>query len=139
MPILRYLNVDLDIVSKVEPAKLLKALGGRVCVLYSGKTRGQWLTCLEQSRYYRTPGKALAGWIRLLEKMPAAAKRELKNSKMKTFDAGFDVAAGSKCHRLALGEDELRALAKWGARHVVTLYEADTTEPGGGVLDPKAT
>lgn len=139
MPTLRYRNIDLEIVSKVEPAKLLKALGGRVSVLYSGKTRGQWLTCLEQSRHYRTPGKALAGWMRLLENMPAAAKRELKDSKMKTFDTGFDVAAGSNGHRLALGEDELRALAKWGARHVVTLYEADTTEPGGGVLDPKAT
>lgn len=139
MPTLRYLNVDLDIVSKVEPTKLLKALGERVCVLYSGKTRGGWFTCLEQSRYYRTPEKALAGWMRLLEKLPAAAKRELKSSKVITFDAGFDVAAGSNFHRLALGEEELRALAKWGARHVVTLYEADTTEPGGGVLDPKAT
>jgi plasmid stabilization system protein ParE len=131
MPKLHFLNVDLDMLFKREPKILLRELGRRVAVLYSGPHPTGHLVVLElaSSSQAKDPHKPLRKWIRLLGTLSPAAKQEFENALSRVFDLGFDVANAGRFDRIELPKELLVKLAKLGASYAVTLYAAEPDVP----------
>lgn len=126
MPKLHFLNVDLDLLFADEPKLLLRELGRKVVVLYSGEDPRGHLVVLELSGNTRHPVNALRKWIRLLSTFSPKAKREFLKATSRTFDLGFNVGNDRKFHQIKLPSDLLAQLARWGAGYTITLYQEET-------------
>lgn len=140
MPKLHFLNVDLDLLFAEEPKLLLRELGRKVIVLYSGEDPRGHLVVLELSGFPRHPEKALRKWIKLLSTLSPKAKREFLKATSRTFDLGFDVGHHKNSHQIKLPPDLLTGLARWGAGYTITLYQEETASESGSMAPgPGAT
>lgn len=129
MPKLHFLNVDLDMLFKKKPKILLRELGRRVAVLYSGEHPKGHLVALELSSHETNAHKTLRKWIRLLGRLSPESKQEFNNALSRVFDLGFDVADGGRSDRIELPKELLEKLATLGASHAITLYAAESDVP----------
>jgi len=126
MPKLDFLNVDLEMIFAVEPKTLLRDLGRRVIVLYSGEHPKGHFVGLELNRYIKDPCKALRRWLRILGMLTPNAKRELRKATSRTFDFGFEVIPdNTHLVQIKLPPDLLAGLAELGAGYTISLYKAE--------------
>lgn len=129
MPKLNFCNVDLEVMFSKEPKVLLRELGRKVIVLYSGAHPKGHLVALELSSFTRDAHKTMRRWIKLLGTLSPAAQREYRKAFSRVFDLGFEVSMAEKSVQIELPKEHLAALAKLGASYVVTLYAAEPQLP----------
>lgn len=127
MPKLDFYNTDFELIFKREPKLLLKSLGERVFVLYSGEHPKGHLVSMELSPYVKDPVKSLRRWLRFLKSLPPTARRALRQAKSRVFDLGFGIADDPQMSQIELPRDLLAEIARWKASYVVTLYPAQFT------------
>ena len=129
-----FLNVDLEVFSRSSLAPFVKGLGRSVHVLHEGRWGRKYAACLELwvSGSGQKADVIIRRMVHLLSKMPRAAQRLWNGAQVKQFNLGIQAALKPRSFELSLQPDTLRAVARLGARLVVTVYAAEVpaAEPG---------
>ncbi len=93
--------MDLDVESRSDLTHFIDALGEKVVVLRSGRVRGKHRVSLELGgplslrRNKPTPDKCVVAFSKLIERLPALARRGWDRASLRRFDVGFQVRGGS--------------------------------------------
>ncbi|MEW6367270.1 MAG: hypothetical protein AB1714_21780 [Acidobacteriota bacterium] len=129
----RFLNVDVDVLSKVSLEPLLAALGSKILPLYVGR----------EGRYYSAHfelaassdedvdkvTRRLAG---LIAGLRGAARKLWKEARTRGFNVGIQGGINPRMQEIAIEEDTVNLVARVGGRIVVTTYAAEiATAPRG--------
>ena len=130
---LRFLNIDLDLVTAAEPSRLLADMGDAVFVLYSGPTDDGHLTSLEIAGDSTTPESTMQEFRRILDQLEAPAKHEWLQARKKEFNFGFETEEAPKQVKFSLSPKVISMLAETGGSFGITVYRnAEITEPPAG-------
>jgi hypothetical protein len=132
----QFLNVDLEIVSRKKLDVLVRELGERVFVLYSGPAprvkrgkRVQHLLTMEIAggsvMRSRTPDRIIHALCDVIEKLPPVSRR-LWDGAERVFDIGYELRPeGKELFQLTLKPDTVERVAALGATIAVTSYPHD--------------
>lgn len=99
-PSAEFLNVDLEVGSRSALTPIIDALGEKVIVLHSGRFRGKHLVCLELDgplsvkRNDPTPDKCILAFSKLIERLPALARRGWDRASLRRFNVGIQINGG---------------------------------------------
>lgn len=118
----RFLNIDLELVTDVEPSMLLAELGDAVVVLDSGSRGGGYLTTLETAGEALSPEAAMREFRRILDRLPEPAEQEWSEVRKKEFNFGFEVERASKTIELSLSPEVIAMIAETHASFKITVY-----------------
>lgn len=125
-----FLNVDLDVEAPSDLTPLVKALGPKVFDLHTGPGRAGYETHLElDSRpgQFESAEATIAGFLELLAALPSRPRALWNKATRRDFNIGIQAGSRPRAFELALSPDSLKAVARVGARVVVTVYGADAT------------
>jgi hypothetical protein len=133
-----FLNVDLEVFSRESLAAFAKALGPSVHVLHEGRWGRRYAACVElwSSGYGQTADSIISRMARRLSKMPRSGKVLWNRAQVKQFNIGIEAAATSRTFELHIKPETVRAVARLGARLVVTVY-APERQTGPHTTDSK--
>jgi hypothetical protein len=118
----RFVNVDLEVVSKDDLAPLVHAMGRRVHDLYVERERRGFFARLELAAHPRTPDDGIRRFAALVAKLPAHARRLWDEARSRELDIG--VASGEEpwITKLTLSPATLQLASDLDARVVFTVY-----------------
>ena len=118
-----FLNVDLDIYSKVDLQPLVDALGNDVSILFVGRVRRTYEAHLElRYSHKKTPSKIIQSLCKLIEMLPSDARQLWDEARLRTFDIGIDAPSRNGYFRSAISPEAVIAAAKIGAQIAITVY-----------------
>lgn len=125
--ITKYINVDLDVISRRPLDALVDAMGERVLVLYVGaQGRGYGAHVeLRGSHFGMGVDKAIRGLVRLLKRLPPAARRLWDQARSREFSIGIEAGLRPHGFDLHLQRETLEAVLSVGATLAVTVYAPD--------------
>jgi hypothetical protein len=118
-----FLNVDLEVITRTDPAPLVRALEKKCSVLYAGRYgRHDYLAVFEVPAVRASPERRLIRFCNLLDSLPFPAVQMWKQARSRTFDLGF--RSGDRGQVLALGisPQTLRRIAALDATLATTIY-----------------
>jgi hypothetical protein len=123
-----FLNVDLDVEAPYDLAPFVEALGERVFDLHTGPLGAGFQTHLELSGEAIMPEDAetaLQGFVALLTRLAPDAKRLWDGATKRDLNIG--IQGGTKPHAFetVLLPETLAAVARLGARVLMTVYAVD--------------
>jgi hypothetical protein len=123
-----FLNVDLEVFSRERLKGLVEGLGRSVHVLHEGAYGRKYAACVELwgSGCGQPADTLIRRILRLLNKMPRSAKRLWNGAQVRQFNIGIQAAFKPRSFELAVQPDTLKAVARLGARVVVTVYAAES-------------
>lgn len=122
----QFLNVDLEVLSKADPAPLVKAFERkRVSVLFCGDQGEQYFAAFELFTTRRTLEQLLAGFCDLLETLPPKAATIWKTASRRTFDIGIQSGDTRPVLALRISPTTLARIAALGATIAVTVYPSE--------------
>ncbi len=126
----KFLNVDLEVGSKVKLDVLAADMGDEVFVLYSGRLQGQNFLSVETTRQHKGPDATIHRLCAIVERLSPAGRR-IWNSAKKRFDIGFEIPASAGFSRLGFGlqPDTVQRVGSLGASLAVTYYLDGGAEP----------
>jgi hypothetical protein len=120
----QYLNVDLDIYSRVSLKGLVDAMGENAFVLYVGGEGRKHQAHVELARSHSgmTADRAIVGLTRLVKRLPPRYRKVWDSAKSREFNVG--IAAGLKpfSFELRLNRRTVDAVTEVGGAVVVTVY-----------------
>jgi hypothetical protein len=119
-----FLNVDLDIDSRVPLERLVEAFGARVVVLHVGRVGARAQARLELAAAAKGPDDALGRFVRLVRQLPRSARRDWNRATRREFNIGIQAAQGPHHFELAIRPATLQAVAAIGGRIGLTVYGA---------------
>jgi hypothetical protein len=126
----RFLNVDLDIYSKGELEPLIKALGGKVIVLYSGRERGRYVAHLELGRRTVTANATIRGLCSLISALPPHARKVWDSAATRDFSIGLQAGSKPFSRDFVLGANTVQAVSELAGRVVLTVYSPEVPTAG---------
>jgi hypothetical protein len=122
----RFLNVDLDIWSASPLDSFAHAFGKKIVVLHAGKEgRGRYgahLTLAHSGLPTDTADRLIQGFVRLIRKLPPAARASWNRARRRDFNVGIQAASRPHSYELPVQPATLQAVASVNARLVVTVY-----------------
>ena len=122
-----FINVDLDLVSKVDLRPLVEAFGTRVHVLYCERVGRKFHATLETAADPKSADSCIRNFAALVRALPPKAKRQWKQAVRRDFNIG--IQAQSNATRLAsrfeISAATTQAAAAIGAAIVITIYSPD--------------
>lgn len=120
-----FLNVDLEVISKVDPTPLAKSLNKKAGVQYCGRLERDYLAAFGSWCLTRSLERKLAAFCDLLEALPPPAAHIWKQASRRTFDIG--VGSGNERPALALRitPATLARVTALGATIAVTVYPTE--------------
>src|SRR5262249_2903410 len=118
----RFLNVDLDIEAAQDLSLLVHALGPSAFDLHTGPVGAGFETHLELASDAIDPDTAIKRFVELLDALPPRAKRLWNTATRKDFSIGIQGGTEPRVVELAVRPETLKAVARLGARVVVTVY-----------------
>jgi hypothetical protein len=123
----KFLNVDLEVISSVDPTPLAKALGKKVVMLYCGPgDQSGHLITFEVCGCRNSPERKLAAFCDLLEELPLHAAQVWQKARCRTFDIGLE-SGGKRPHlALRIAPATLARITALGATIAITLYPNDS-------------
>lgn len=128
---MKFLNVDIEIMSRPRPAAFLADLGDQVLVLHDGKAAGGYLTVIELSSCPKTESKVLAKIVSLLAGLSKEAKEELAMARARRINFGYSRAKRERCEH-TYPPATLQAIADLGFDLAFTIYqESPEADPAG--------
>ena len=119
-----YLNVDLEIDSRVDLTPIVEAFGDDAFVMYNG----------EWGKFFRASFEVVNGaganedigyFCTLIEALDGEAKELWDNSFSKVFDLGFESGDTTQNCRTVLDPSVVARLGAIGATLAVTIYPVD--------------
>jgi hypothetical protein len=120
-----FLNVDIDLNSMADPEPLVRGLGSRVLPDQLGKVgRAYWVRFM-LARQPLSPEEVILGFAKLVDKLPASAKRIWKNATHKEFDIGIQSGFQPKPAEWVLEPKVIETLARLGAQIRITVYSPE--------------
>lgn len=121
----KYLNVDVEVYSRIDLTPLREELGDRVDVMFCGETEpGKYLLSIELAGVYNESevehtAKSLC---HLIEDLSAPAKKAWDSADDRVFDVGFDAVIDSRCGQALLSPETLQKIGRLNARLAVSIY-----------------
>ena len=124
-----FCNVDLEIESAGKLDLLIKEMGRRVYVLYSGPLtkRRRHFASFEIARTCRGPDATIHALCSVVDDLSPAA-RKIWNAARKTFDVGYELRPSERYSAFTLRTDTLKRVVSIGGRLAVTYYHHECRE-----------
>jgi hypothetical protein len=130
MPVTHYLNVDLDIYSRVPLDGFVEALGDDALVLYVGGARRKYEAHVElaSSHVDMSADDTILGLTRLIRRLPRVHRKVWDSAQRREFNIG--IGAGLEPHgfELRLQPSTLKAITDLRGVLVTTVYAPDLNE-----------
>ena len=122
-----YLNVDLDILSAAALDGLVQAIGDNVSVLYVGGESRQFEAHLElaSQRLSTTPDRAIAGFVKLIDRLPPRHRKTWDRAQSREFNIGIEAGLVPHGFELRLKRHTIEAIVAVRATLAVTIYAPD--------------
>jgi hypothetical protein len=122
--ITRFLNVDLDIISKVPLDPIVEALGDRVFLLYAGRRGRKHGAHFELTGYSRQPqaDRLIRRFVKCIEELPRSARRLWDTADVREFNIGIEATNRSPAFELRLRPATLTDVARVNGQIVITVY-----------------
>lgn len=119
-----YLNVDLDIHSRVSLKGLVDAMGDDAFVLYAGgKGRNHRAHVeLASSHMGMSADRTILGLVKLIDRLPVRYRRIWDAAKSREFNIGIEGGLNPHSFELRLRRRTLEAITSVGGALVVTVY-----------------
>ena len=130
-PQARFLNVDIDVRSVVDPEPLAKALGRAVLCQRVGKVGGAHWVRFMLSRQPTSPTDAILGFAKLVNRLSAGHRAIWNNARSKEFDVGIESGFEPFSAEWVLERRVIEAIAALGARLRLTVYAPDVPGAAG--------
>jgi hypothetical protein len=120
----QFLNVDLDVFSKVPLDPIADAFGERVLVLHVGRRGRRFGAHFELNSYTRNPQADRLIWrfVQLIRKLPRPARRLWNEADAREFNIGIEAAEKSPPFEMRLQPKTMAAVVSVHGRIVVTVY-----------------
>jgi hypothetical protein len=122
-----FLNVDLDLRSRMPLDALVRAFGRRVVALYVGQEGRGYGAHLELAAALTDADRAIRRFVQLVDELPPSARRLWTGAQVREFNVGIQAGTHPHAFALNLQPSTLRALARVGARVGITVYAASAT------------
>ena len=117
-----FLNVDLDIESKIDIKPILKNLEKEVLVLHHDQSKRYHRSSLELSNYISSPDEVIAYFCHLIESFPANVRKIWDQCCLRTFDIGYESGNYPRAFRSELRASTIEKVVNIGASIIVTIY-----------------
>lgn len=117
----QFLNVDLDIKSRVSLEPLIKEVEHRTIVLHHAKSGKYWFAVLEVV-LPRNADRAIRAFVRLVKGLSPAARALWDGALVRTFNVGIQAGLQPAAFEQRVEAKSVREAAALGADIVVTVY-----------------
>jgi hypothetical protein len=130
----KFLNVDLEILSRTPLDALVAGFGENVDVLHVGKCGLTYMASLQVcgSGYQRRAEGLIHRFVAIVSALPRSSRKLWDNALSRKFDVGIKAAAKSRVFALPLGAEALEAIVSVDGSLVITVY-APKLLPGGPI------
>ena len=116
-----FLNVDLDLRSRADPAALVQALGSRVLTAHHGRSGGRHWLRFNLSAQPKTPTEAIRRFAKLINALPSSARR-IWTAASKEMDIGIQAGFERGSGEWVLDARTVKTLADLETPVRVTIY-----------------
>ena len=125
-----YVNVDLDVYSRVPLDGFVQALGDEAFVLFVGGGRRKFEAHLElaSSHMAMSPDDTIVGLTRLIRGLPRVQRKVWNSAQRREFNIGIEAGLEPHGFELRLQQRTLKAITDVGGVLVITVYAPDLTE-----------
>jgi hypothetical protein len=118
----RFLNVDLEVKSRMDLQQLATALAKKASVLYIGRIRRTYHAHFELVRLTKTPAATIRGFCALIDALPRPAREVWDAAHFRDFNIGVQAGTLFQPTEFSLDTRTLNASCELGARIVLTVY-----------------
>jgi hypothetical protein len=127
----QFLNVDLDIFSRVPLDPIVEAFGKKVFVLHVGKWGRRYSAHVELSGSGadKRADLLVRRLVGLVKELPRGARRVWNEAESREFNLGIEAARRSQMFELRLQPETLEAVASVDGRIVITVYAPERLPP----------
>jgi hypothetical protein len=127
-----FLNVDLDVESKVPLTPLVAAFGDDVVVLHQGESRGLYtLSCEAANSGCGKDAESIIGSLcEVVENLPEDCRQIWDQCCSRVFDIGYDSGDSPRCFRSVIHPQTIQRVASLGAAIMVTIYRRSKNDAG---------
>jgi len=119
---MRFLNVDLDLVSRSDLQPLVTALEPGVFSLHVGHEKRTYSAHLELSKFPKTPDAAIRSFAVLIQNLSRAERKLWDTAKVRNFNIGVQSALQPRAFEIKLAPETLGIASTLRARIVLTVY-----------------
>ncbi|HWL65885.1 MAG TPA: hypothetical protein VNP73_07915 [Actinomycetota bacterium] len=124
----RFVNVDLDIFSRVSLTGLVDAMGEAALVLYVGGTGRKYEAHVElasSGHVGMTADRTIIGLTRLVKRLPPRYRKVWDSAKSREFNVGIEAGLEPHSFEVRLDRRTVDAVREVGGALVVTVYAPD--------------
>jgi hypothetical protein len=118
-----FVNVDLDLRSRLDLQPLVDAFGDDIIDLWVGRVKRTYEAHLEvvwEPRH--NPTSIILRFCKLVKDLPPSKRKLWDAAKSRSFDIGIEAPAKGKFYWSALSSEAIRAAAEVGAQIAITVY-----------------
>jgi hypothetical protein len=125
-----YVNVDLDVYSRVPLEGFVQALGDEAFVLFVGGGRRKFEAHLELASSHMTMSAddTIVGLTRLIQSLPRVQRKVWDSAQRREFNIGIEAGLEPHGFELRLEQRTLKAVTDVDGVLVITVYAPDLTE-----------
>lgn len=118
----RFLNVDLELITKVDPTHLKKDFGNGITILFSGPGDGDYLTTGEIAEFFEDELSVLQEYERIFSKLSPEGKREWNQAIKREFNFGYETETTPDRVEISFSEEVLASLKRLDGSFGITVY-----------------
>ena len=119
---MRFLNVDLDLVSRSDLQPLVTALEQGAFALHVGREKRTYSAHLELSKFPKNPDAAIRDFAALIQNLSRAERKLWDTAKVRDLNIGVQSAMQPRTFEIKLSPDTLEIASILRARIVFTVY-----------------
>ncbi len=119
---MRFLNVDLDLVSRSDLQPLVTALEPEAFALHVGREKRTYSAHLELTKFPKNPDAAIRGFAALIQNLSRAERKLWDTAKVRDFNIGVQSALQPRAFEIELAPETLGIASILRARIVLTVY-----------------
>jgi len=119
---MRFLNVDLDLVSRSDLQPLVTALEPGLFALHVGHEKRTYSAHLELSKFPKTPDAAIRSFAVLIQNLSRSQRKLWDTAKVRDLNIGVQSAMQPRTFEIQLTPDTLGIASALRARIVFTIY-----------------
>jgi hypothetical protein len=131
-----FLNVDLDIASRVSLEPLVAAFGKKVFVHYVGRHGRKFWAHVSRSSYGQSADKLTRELCSLVRRLPRGPRKLWDGAVSREFNVGIQAGHTPHFHELRIAEKTLSMVAELRGTIVVTTYAPISTEEESARVPP---
>ena len=118
----RFLNVDLEVSSRMDLKWLVEEFGGDATNLYCGPAQGHFLATFEVPGLGGDPNALIGNFCHLVDNLPVEGRQAWDDAFLKVFDIGYESGSAPKSYQSELRPETVAAVARIGASLRITVY-----------------